>query len=84
MINIALSSPRLPRVFNKGDFCRPPSSQVDLTLLFKLVPHYFGTAGMHYYKYKRGGGVSNAATHFLTFDSILGKPEALALLFIVI
>ena len=46
VLNIALSSPRRPRVFNKGDLCRQLSGQVGLTLLFKLVRHYSGRAGM--------------------------------------
>lgn len=42
VLNIALSSALQPHMFNKGDLCRLPSGQVGLTLLFKLVPHYFG------------------------------------------
>ena len=42
-LNLALSPPPWPRVFNKGDLCRLPSGRAQASrCCLNLVPHYFG------------------------------------------
>ena len=51
VLNIALSAPLRPQMFNKGDLCRLPSGRGGLTLLFKVAPRYFGpTLQLHSFK----------------------------------